>query len=154
MEFRQQYDLVKSSRKVLLNYCGTLPDETFLARHPAFGRGCIRGLLVHNLNAYEWWIGAHALGSDSAITDNEAILNLRQIIRALETTDAMVGRFCERYTADSFAAVPASLGEKQFMSTPIELFTHAITHEFHHKGQLLWLTRLRGHVPADTDIIR
>ncbi len=39
-------------------------------------------------------------------------------------------------------------------TTPFELFTHVITHEFHHKGQVLSLSRHLGYIPVDTDIIR
>ncbi|MCB0624495.1 MAG: hypothetical protein KDC43_11415, partial [Saprospiraceae bacterium] len=34
------------------------------------------------------------------------------------------------------------------------LFTHVVTHEFHHKGQILSLTRHLGFVPVDTDVMR
>lgn len=37
---------------------------------------------------------------------------------------------------------------------PLKLFTHVITHEYHHKGQILSLSRHLGYIPADTDIIR
>jgi uncharacterized damage-inducible protein DinB len=35
-----------------------------------------------------------------------------------------------------------------------KLFTHTITHEFHHKGQILTLSRQLGYTPVDTDIMR
>ena len=38
--------------------------------------------------------------------------------------------------------------------TPLQLFTHTITHEFHHKGQVMSMSRLLGYVPVDADIIR
>jgi uncharacterized damage-inducible protein DinB len=37
-------------------------------------------------------------------------------------------------------------------ATPLQLFTHVMTHEFHHKGQLLSMFRILGHVPPDTDV--
>jgi uncharacterized damage-inducible protein DinB len=44
---------------------------------------------------------------------------------------------------------------KQSISlTPARVFTHVITHEFHHKGQILMLARNMGYTPPDTDIIR
>ncbi len=38
--------------------------------------------------------------------------------------------------------------------TPMHLYTHVITHEFHHKGQILTMSRLLGYIPVDTDVIR
>ncbi|MNY72090.1 DinB family protein [compost metagenome] len=37
---------------------------------------------------------------------------------------------------------------------PFKLFSHVITHEYHHKGQILSLSRHLGYTPVDTDIIR
>jgi uncharacterized damage-inducible protein DinB len=43
----------------------------------------------------------------------------------------------------------------QYMeTTPLALFTHAISHEFHHKGQIMTMGRILGNIPPDTDIIR
>ncbi|TDH29325.1 hypothetical protein EXU57_00555 [Segetibacter sp. 3557_3] len=39
-------------------------------------------------------------------------------------------------------------------ATPLQVYTHVITPEFHHKGQVLTLSRQQGYIPADTDIIR
>ncbi len=40
------------------------------------------------------------------------------------------------------------------MVNPLQLFTHVITHEFHHKGQIMSLSRHLGYTPVDADIIR
>ncbi|MNY69859.1 DinB family protein [compost metagenome] len=37
---------------------------------------------------------------------------------------------------------------------PFKVFTHVITHEYHHKGQILSLSRHLGYTPVDTDIMR
>ena len=57
MYFQYQYEFVKSSRKVLLEYCKTLSDRDFVTENSTFGRGSIRNLLVHIGNIYEFWIG-------------------------------------------------------------------------------------------------
>ncbi|MCB0640529.1 MAG: ATP-binding cassette domain-containing protein, partial [Phaeodactylibacter sp.] len=36
----------------------------------------------------------------------------------------------------------------------LKLFTHVITHEFHHKGQVLSFSRHLGYTPVDTDVLR
>ncbi|MCB0535444.1 MAG: hypothetical protein KDD14_24780 [Saprospiraceae bacterium] len=44
--------------------------------------------------------------------------------------------------------------EKEILAPPLRLFTHIVTHEFHHKGQILSLSRHLGYTPVDTDIMR
>ncbi|MFM9837313.1 MAG: DinB family protein [Cyclobacteriaceae bacterium] len=44
--------------------------------------------------------------------------------------------------------------KRNIHTTPTELFTHVITHEFHHKGQVMMIARSLGYVPPDSDAIR
>ncbi|RZK68975.1 MAG: hypothetical protein EOO92_22520, partial [Pedobacter sp.] len=45
-------------------------------------------------------------------------------------------------------------GQGRVDTTVTSLFTHVITHEFHHKGQIMSMMRLIGYIPPDADIIR
>jgi len=37
-------------------------------------------------------------------------------------------------------------------ATPLQLFTHVLTHEFHHKGQIMTMCRILGYTPVETDV--
>lgn len=37
-------------------------------------------------------------------------------------------------------------------ATPAEIFTHVLTHEFHHKGQIMNMCRNLGYPPSETDV--
>ena len=37
-------------------------------------------------------------------------------------------------------------------ATPLQVFTHVFSYEFHHKGQLIFTCRFFGHAPPDTDV--
>lgn len=37
--------------------------------------------------------------------------------------------------------------------TPRKLICHTITHEYHHKGQIVSMARLMGYEPPNTDIL-
>lgn len=37
--------------------------------------------------------------------------------------------------------------------SPRQLLMHAVTHEFHHKGQIVAMLRQLGHAPQNTDIL-
>lgn len=154
MILKAQYEFVKSSRRALLGYCATIDAAHFTSENSTFGRGSIRNLLVHNINTYQWWIGRHALQRQIDFTAYESIIDVDGILAHFYAVDLFMEDFFLKYETRAFEPIPASLGEKIFMSTPLELFTHAVTHEFHHKGQILSLSRHLGYEPIDTDIIR
>ena len=75
MYFQYQYEFVKSSRKVLLEYCKTLSDKDFVIENSTFGRGSIRNLLVHIGNTYEFWIGSESLDKNIKFTEYDSVKN-------------------------------------------------------------------------------
>jgi uncharacterized damage-inducible protein DinB len=44
-------------------------------------------------------------------------------------------------------------GEK-IIIRPFDVYSHVITHEYHHKGQIVSLSRHLGYTPIDTDIMK
>jgi len=154
MVLKQQYELVKSARKALLDYCATIAPAHFVEENSTFGRGSIRNLLIHNLNTYQWWIGKNALQQEVGFTSYESVTDVAATSAHFEAVDAFMETFFLQFENRELEPVSASLREKTFLSTPLELFTHVISHEFHHKGQILSLSRHLGYLPVDTDIIR
>ncbi|UYQ93382.1 DinB family protein [Chitinophaga horti] len=141
-----QYDMVKGSRQVLLDYCATLSDAHFLQPCEGFGRGgSIRNLLVHICNTYQGWIGQDALQQELPFTPYEQVQNIDDARQLFAEINLLLADFFARYPDPQ-----ARIGD----STALELFTHVITHEFHHKGQILSISRHWGHIPVDTDIKR
>ncbi|HMI06983.1 MAG TPA: DinB family protein [Flavobacterium sp.] len=154
MDFTSQYELIRSSRKVLLDYCDTIAAADFITEKSNFGSGSIRNLLVHNANTYEFWIGKQALRKDLVFTTYQSVANIAAARTLFASVDSLVAEFGIRYSGNHLQPIAVAIREKAFDSTPLELFTHAITHEFHHKGQILSLSRHLGYVPIDTDVIR
>ncbi|MGI8600731.1 MAG: DinB family protein, partial [Chitinophagaceae bacterium] len=70
------------------------------------------------------------------------------------SVDKLADEFIGVFQNDSFKELKIIVNENTISKTPFELFTHVITHEFHHKGQILSLSRHLGYLPVDTDIIR
>ena len=149
-----QYDLVRSSREVLFDYCATISATDFVTENSSFGRGSIRNLLVHIGNTYEFWIGRHALKADAPFTEYNSVKNHLQAKDYFLTIDSLVNRFIEAYPGRWLEDLLLNNNGKNFAATPLKLFTHVITHEFHHKGQILSLSRHLGYIPVDTDIMR
>jgi len=139
---------------VLLSYCTTITEKDFLRENALFGKGSIRNLLVHIGNTYEYWIGKHALGKEISFKELGSVTNAHIAEAYFLEIDELMEEFLNSYSEKMETEVYLSLDSKAISITPLKLFTHVITHEFHHKGQILSLSRHLGYIPVDTDIIR
>ena len=153
MYFQYQYEFVKSSRKVLLEYCKTLSDKDFLIENSSFGRGSVRNLLVHIGNTYEFWIGK-SMDKNIKFTEYNSIKDTKEAEVFFTSIDLLIEEFIRVYFEKTMSDIEININSKVVIANPLKLFTHVITHEFHHKGQILSLSRHLGYVPVDTDVIR
>jgi uncharacterized damage-inducible protein DinB len=154
MDLNCQYNFVQSSRQVLLEYCERISQKDFMAENSSFGRGSIRNLLVHIGNTYEFWIGRHALNLEVDFTPYNTIEDVLQAKDYFLTIDSLIARFIDVYSGNHLEGLIFEINNQKVSASPLKLFTHVITHEFHHKGQVLSLSRHLGYIPIDTDIIR
>ena len=152
---REQYGLVKGSRNTLFEYCMGIKPEDLLAGNTSFGRGgSIRNLLVHIANTYEFWIGRTALKKEFEFTPYESINNIDEVVTLYKNVDLLVYEFLTSLESGDLAEVPYLIGGTGGSAAPFTIFSHVITHEFHHKGQILSMSRHLGYIPVDTDIMR
>jgi len=150
---KEQYELVRESRMVLFAYCGTILPTDFIKSNTAFGRGgSIRNLLVHIANTYEFWIGKLALKNDIIFSQYEASNSIKEVVRLFDFIDGIMYEFID--DLDSEAEIEYEIDGLGSKTKPFRIFTHVITHEYHHKGQILSLSRSLGYIPIDTDIMR
>jgi uncharacterized damage-inducible protein DinB len=154
MYFQHQYEFIKSSRRVLFEYCKTLSDQHFLIENSTFGRGSIRNLLVHIGNTYEFWIGRESLKKSIKFTEYNSVKDVMEAEDFFTGVDLLLEEFINVYYEKYMIDIEIEIQGKVILASPLKLFTHVITHEFHHKGQILSLSRHLGYVPVDTDIIR
>jgi uncharacterized damage-inducible protein DinB len=150
----EQYQLLKGSRTVLMDYCQTLTTEDFTRELKDFGRGSIRNLLVHIANTYEFWLGNFALNKNLTYTSPSAVAKASDMIAVFDQTNALVTDFLRTFGDRLHTALSGRIRDKDVTASPLTLFTHVITHEFHHKGQILSVSRHMGYTPVDTDIVR
>jgi len=150
-----QYELTRDARTVLMNYCATIPQENFVRSHPEVGNGgSIRNLLVHINNSYHGWMLKFAFQEPFQKRAYTDLLTLGDCKDYFQLTDALVKRFINHFDNRYDQAIQGELASRKFDATPIKLFTHVVTHEFHHKGQILVLGRAWGYTPVDTDVLR
>ncbi|BAV09655.1 hypothetical protein FLA_5706 [Filimonas lacunae] len=146
--------MIADSRETLLNYCEELTPADFIISNPSFGRGSIRNLLVHIGSTYQYWIGQHALNRPMNYPAYEDYTSVKQCRAFFEEIDELISAFLQQFSNTYFHSLNFSINNNEVTATPLKLFTHVITHEFHHKGQILSLSRHLGYTPVDTDIVR
>lgn len=148
----EQYQYVKDSRKVLFNYCETISATDFVNQNTSFGRGgSMRNLLIHIANTYEFWIANITLNKNKIYAEYEHHQTIEDVKLLFISVDDFMEEFISKI--DSFEnkiEIPNTTNSAK----PLQLFTHVITHEYHHKGQILSLSRHLGYTPVDTDIMR
>ena len=152
---REQYAFVCDARKVLFNYCKTISPEHFLSGHTSFGRGgSIRNLLVHIANTYEFWIGKQCMKNEVAFTGYESIKSINDVILLFDAVDSTMHEFFASMDEEGQKMISYEINGERNSASPLKLFSHVISHEFHHKGQILSISRHLGYTPVDTDIMR
>ena len=152
---QQQYQMVRDSRKALFDYCKTISAGDFLKENSSFGRGgSMRNLLVHIANAYGFWIGQYGLNKNMLFSEYESKQNVEAVIELFEQVDSLVFEFITSLQDNEMKNINYEINGIKNSVQPFKLFTHVITHEFHHKGQILSISRQLGYTPVDTDIVR
>lgn len=151
---KQQYDFILSSRNTLLNYIRGISEQDFLTNNSSFGRGSIRNLLVHICQTYCAWIGERALGIEQEFLPFENYQTLQDCQTYFSQADEYIGLFIEKFKGNELQETELPRNGQIVTVNPLQLFTHVITHEFHHKGQIMSLSRHLGYTPVDADIIR
>lgn len=152
----RQYDLVKERRETLFQYCNTISQEHFTFDHESFGGRSIQYLFVHVANTYTFWLGHFTSIVTMPFAKPEDYLKLNDIKILFATIDTITEKFLTQFDPVLEQPISNKISSRdvEVAITPLQLFTHVITHEYHHKGQILSMSRQLGYTPIDTDIIR
>ena len=150
-----QYEFARDSRKRLLKYCEKISPQDFLKENENFGGRSIQFLLIHVANVYEYYLKNFIEGKGFPSNDNYLIDKIYLVEKHYKKINEIVSAFIEKYKDDFEIVISGKIPNynKILNTTPLQLFTHTATHEFHHKGQILTMGRLLGYKPIDTDII-
>jgi uncharacterized damage-inducible protein DinB len=153
--FKEQYELVKDSRSVLFKYCDTISEEDFVKADKSFGRGgSIRNILVHIANTYQYWIGGIIMKMEMEYSEYDTIKNIHDVRRLYENINKMMSGFFDKSPGLKDEKFKYKINGVEGIAGTFKIITHVMTHEFHHKGQVLSLSRKLGYIPVDTDIMR
>ncbi len=150
-----QYNEVKSAREALFNYCRTIAKSDLFKSLPTYSNHSIIYMLVHSANTYLKWLLMFDKSDNTPFFDAQQITGLEEVEKIYAQINNIAEEFLSRYKDYNHPITQTvSIKNITVVLTPLQLFTHVVTHEFHHKGQILNMSRQLGYIPADTDIIR
>lgn len=154
---REVYDWVKDARRRLIEYCAAMPAEVFRFHRDNFGYGSLQGTLLHVADCYRFWLAETVMKRDMGdfrAQDYPDVASLQALFASY--VDPLVEEFLARYGTGEALCRPLDLRvhwqEDSYPATPLWLMTHVITHEFHHKGQIVGFGRILGYPPPETDL--
>jgi uncharacterized damage-inducible protein DinB len=120
---------------------------------------CARYTGTHS-SCYIAWLGSFVLlKTKKPLTSKEDLLQigLDEIKVRFEHVDSIVNEVFESFThrmdEPIQREIPWREGGETVLITPRKLLMHAITHEFHHKGQIVAMARQMGYEPPNTDVL-
>jgi len=151
---KTQYELLRGSRMVMLDFIKRELPGQLTEPIASFNGSNVRYLLIHTANTYKHWLGNFGMRMELPFIDDKNISDMDAVISLYAETDKMVDEFLGRFERSLEQPLINQLRGNKLLLTPLQLFTHVLTHEFHHKGQIMTMCRLLGHTPPDTDIIR
>lgn len=153
--FINQYELIQGSRSVVLDFLEKTVGPEIITPVSAYRAKTIASMLVHVNNVYFQWIGNFGLQQQIELFDDYSITQIQMIRSMFEEADSLVEIFLEKYGDHPDHTLAGMLADRGRIDTDVlSVFTHVITHEFHHKGQIMSMARLLGHTPPDADVLR
>lgn len=138
--FKSQYALIQRTRESLFRYCEAMSPTDYVKEIEVLGGGSIRSLHAHVADCYRVWLGNRALGKSLPKLNPESIGDVEKMRGVFRKTDALVVEFLKEYQSDNSE------------SNKLWLFTHTITHEFHHRGQIVKMGRILGYIPPKMNL--
>ena len=148
-----QYQFILVSRNALFDYCDGIDTDKLLTPLASFNNESMISQMTHVANCYIFWLSHYAMQEHHSFFKDEDQHDLNAVKQAFAQVDILMNEFLNRFS--TVLDVPVTLPRKGDMvtTTPLQVFTHVTTHEFHHKGQSVNMSRQLGYIPVDTDVI-
>ena len=152
--FVSQYEWIRRTREPLFLYCENMSQSDYVKELESFGGDSIRSLHVHVANCYRVWLGRRGLGQSLPAISTDSVSSVQEMRQLFKKIDDLVQEFLHTFEGKWDHTVHVSFAEGETAEiSALWLFTHTLTHEFHHKGQIVKIGRQLGYIPPDTDLI-
>ena len=139
-------------RNPLFQSLERIDPEEFLKPTGA-GKGSIRNILVHIINAEKFWI-AFLKETKTEMSKPEDFQDIGSIRDEWSRVSVDTEEFIKTLTEDRLHHVKSVKSGNQTVSfTVAKALLHVITHETHHRGFLIGLIRQKGLEPPDVNML-
>ena len=150
---KKQYALLQRPRAIMLNFVETEVGNDWNTPVTIYDNKTIHGLLEHTASCYFCWLAYFCLGEPYGSIKDEGFLTFDDLRKLYKKVDETVAAFFDHFEDKLEVPVTRMHWDEEVLTfTLLQLFTHVITHEFHHKGQIVMMCRMLGYVPPETDI--
>jgi uncharacterized damage-inducible protein DinB len=142
----------KGPRKRLLEFLLTISREDFVRPVPEAGDKSLRDHLVHVVGADEFWISL-IQDRDYRRLDPKEFATLESVVPVLDEVADRIDHVFSGGDEEWFVRekVVSHHGRTERL-IPAMVAMHMLTHEYHHKGQMMMIARILGYEPPDTDL--
>ena len=152
---QKQYALVKGTRQLVLNFIENEVKDDLNTPVPAYDNKTITCLLKHTACCYFYWLGHYTLQQPLDVLENEQPKTLHLLRQHFTRVDDLVAFYLKTFQNKMQIEIDGTFsGNPEERPTPLQIITHVMTHEFHHKGQMMLMCRILGYTPPDTDASR
>lgn len=152
---KEQYEFIRTSRAVVLEYFNTIKWYDVHKPLNEFNDNSILSLSLHIANTYFFWLKKFSAGEEIEYFEEHHVNNTNDLIKIYDKVDDLVTNFISLHS-DADENIEGDIfwlkTKKSF--TVLQLLSHVFTHEFHHKGQFMSMSRILGYTPPDADVIR
>jgi uncharacterized damage-inducible protein DinB len=152
--FKSQYEMIQRTRESLFRFCETLSPTDYVKEIETLGGVSIRSLHAHVADCYRVWLGNRALGKSLPKITPESVDNVQNMREIFKNTDELVYEFLNDFKMKWDPSIPASWQSESVELTELWLFSHTITHEFHHRGQIVKMGRQLGYIPPKMNLAK
>ena len=150
---RKFHGWTHASLNLVLDHLSTMPLNDYVTEVSGFGFRTLREQAIHVFNCEGFWV--HTLQglryADRTIGDCQVLADVRRLQKEVsQSTHAYLSTLTnQQLNADT--ELHFSDGDVG-VRTPALVLHHALTHAFHHKGQIVAMCRVLGHPAPDTDL--
>jgi len=150
---KKQYELLQRPRGILLNFIEKEVGADIDTPVAAYENKTIRSLMEHTNSCYFVWLAYFCLRQPYGSIKDQGSATFEELRQFYKKADETVATFLQNFDGKMELPITAPHWDDEILTlTPFQLFTHVVTHEFHHKGQIVMMCRLLGYVPPETDI--
>ncbi|MFW9769433.1 MAG: DinB family protein [Candidatus Thorarchaeota archaeon] len=142
----------KVCREPLFRTLEKIDSKEFLKPTGA-GKGSIRDILVHIMNAEKFWI-SYLNEKQYEMSKPEGFHDIQSIRNAWSKVAADTEEFIANISEDQLHHVRSiRSGDQTISFTVAKALLHVTTHETHHRGFLIGLIRQKGLEPPDVNLL-